>query len=297
MTAAHGHENIVLEDGHLSQRDIQRYWDQGFLFPVTIMSEQDTASARESFEAMEKTWSAPGKLPRPFGNYCRLNAHYVMPFAYQIASSPQVLDVIEGVLGPDILIYSVEFMIKEPHSPKIITMHQDLTYWGLGATSDVVTAWIALSPATRESGCMEFVAESHKNPIMPHHDTFDADNMLSRGQEIAVDIAPEDRTTIALRPGQMSLHHGLMIHGSGPNVSDDRRIGVAIRYVTPKVSQEVATQDYAMLVRGQDTLGNFIHVTPPQTPFSPNSMEEYDRIRSLQAEATMDGVDDKKFYS
>lgn len=290
-------DDITLENGFLSQQDIDRYWEDGYLFPVTVMSEQEAAAQRSDFEALESEWSSAGKLPRPFGNYCRLNAHYVMPFAYEIATSPAVLNVIEGILGPDILIYSVEFMIKEQHSPKIITMHQDLTYWGLGATSDVVTAWIALSPATQQSGCMEFVAGSHKNPIMPHHDTFDEDNMLSRGQEIAVDIAPEDRTTIALAPGQMSLHHGLMIHGSGPNVSDDRRIGVAIRYVTPKVSQEVANKDYAMLVRGQDTLGNFIHVSPPDAPFSDASMTLYNDIRSAQAEATMDGVDDKKFYS
>lgn len=288
---------INLEKGQLYQNDIDRYWNNGFLFPLTVMPEEETAQQRRDFEAMEKAWSAEGKLPRPFGNYCRLNAHYVMPFAYDIATRKEVLDIIEGILGPDILIYSVEFMIKEAQSPKIITMHQDLTYWGLGATSEMVTAWIALSPATQESGCMEFVSGSHKNPIMPHHDTFDEDNMLSRGQEIAVDIAPEDRTTIALRPGQMSLHHGLMIHGSGPNVSNDRRIGIAIRYVTPRVSQEVATKDYAMLVRGQDNEGNFILVTPPQAPFSADAMIQYDQIRDAQATATMDGVEDKKFYS
>ena len=286
-----------LDNGYLTDRDIKSYWDDGYLFPITVMSEAETAAARRQFEDMENEWSAEGKLPRPFGNYCRLNAHYVMPFAYNIANNPRVLNVIEGILGADIMIYSVEFMIKESKSKKIITMHQDLTYWGLGSTSDVVTAWIALSPATMESGCMEFVAGSHKNPIMPHKDTFHEDNMLSRGQEIAVDIAPEDRTTIALAPGQMSLHHGLMIHGSGPNVSDDRRIGVAIRYITPKVSQEVASRDYAMLVRGEDTTGNFIHVTPPESPFSHASMAQYNDIRAAQAEATMDGVEDKKFYS
>ncbi|MGC6484582.1 MAG: phytanoyl-CoA dioxygenase family protein [Candidatus Puniceispirillales bacterium] len=288
---------VNLAEGHLHQTDIDRYWEEGFLFPLTVMSEAEAASGRRAFETLEAEWTAAGKLPRPFGNYCRLNAHYVMPFAAEIASRKEVLDVIEGILGPDILIYSVEFMVKEKQSSKIITMHQDLTYWGLGATSEMVTAWIALSPATLESGCMEFVSGSHKNPIMPHHDTFDENNMLSRGQEIAVEIAPEDRTTIALKPGQMSLHHGLMIHGSGPNVSDDRRIGVAIRYVTPRVSQEVASTDYAMLVRGQDEIGNFIHVTPPQAPFSPDAMARYDAIRDAQASATMDGVTDKKFYS
>ena len=107
-------------------------------------------------------------------------------------------------------------------------MHQDLTYWGLGATSEMVTAWLALSPATPQSGCMDFVRKSHKNPILPHKDSFAKDNLLSRGQEVQVDVAEQDKTSIEIQPGEISLHHGLTIHGSGPNVSDDRRIAAVI---------------------------------------------------------------------
>lgn len=216
-----------------------------------------------------------------------------MPLAHRIAADPRVLDMIEGILGPDILIWSVEFFIKETGTKSVVSMHQDLTYWGFGAVDQLCTAWIALSPATRQSGCMEFVSGSHKNPILPHEDTYDEDNLLSRGQEIRVDVAPEDRVAAELQPGEISLHHGLMIHGSGPNVSDDRRIAVAIRYCTPH-----AAKDYAILARGADRTGNFINFTPPRAPFTPESLALYDKIRRAQSAALMNGAtaDSKGFY-
>jgi len=192
----------------------------------------------------------------PLNTYKRINSHVVMPMAATIAKDPAILDVVEGILGPDILIFSTEFFIKEPRSTQIVSMHQDLTYWGLGAIDGLLTAWIALSPATPKSGCMDFVKGSHKNAILPHHDSFDKNNLLSRGQEVRVDVNPEDKVAIEIHPSQMSLHHGLTIHGSGPNGSDDRRIACVVRYMRPDMSQETGEKDYAMLARGEDTFGS-----------------------------------------
>ncbi len=116
---------------------------------------------------------------------------------------------------------------------------------------------------------MQFVAGSHANQILPHEDTFDKNNLLSRGQEIQVEVKEEDKTDIVLRPGQLSLHHGRMIHGSGPNHSDDRRIGFVIRYVNPDVLQEVAQKDYAMLVEGP-TEPVILSIIPRRKPCSPH---------------------------
>ena len=121
---------------------------------------------------------------------------------------------------------------------------------GLGATSGMVTVWLSLSASTPASGCMDFVRGSHKNPILPHHDTFDDGNLLSRGQEVIADVGAADKTAIEIHPGQISLHHGLTIHGSGPNTTDDRRIACVIRYINPDVMQEVGARDYAMMARG-----------------------------------------------
>ncbi|WP_171212415.1 phytanoyl-CoA dioxygenase family protein [Ruegeria sp. HKCCA5426] len=274
----------------LTQTQSARYWEDGFLFPLSVFSEQEASEIRAEFEGIERDWQ-DADLPLPLNTYKRVNAHLVMPMAARIALDARVLDVVQGVLGPDIMIWSAEFFVKEPGTKHTVGMHQDLTYWGMGETPDQVTAWIALSPATVESGCMDFVRASHKNPILPHNDTYSETNLLSRGQEIAVEVAEEDKTHIELTPGQMSLHHGLTIHGSGPNRSDDRRIGLAIRYLNPNARQLVAERDYAMPARGRDAQSNFLHVGPPKALFSKEALALYEKVRQDQSKALAQGAD------
>ena len=282
-------DDQITQTQGLSEAQVARYWHDGYLFPLELMSVAQAQLWREKLEKVERDYKE-AKMPRTLNTYKRINAQCVMPFAYELASQPSLLDIVEGILGPDILIYGAEFFIKEAHSEKIVTMHQDLTYWGLGATDNLVTAWIALSEVNLDSGCMQFVAGSHANQILPHEDTFDKNNLLSRGQEIQVEVKEEDKTDIILRPGQLSLHHGRMIHGSGPNHSDDRRIGFVIRYVNPEVLQEVAQKDYAMLVRGADRARHFVHYTPPQTLFAPSHLALYEEMRDAQRQAMMAGA-------
>lgn len=287
---------LKLEDGYLNEEQKARYAEDGYLFPLPVVSPEQAAAWRRGLEETERDWIT-ADLPLPLNNYKRVNAHVVMPLAAEIASHPAILNCVEGVLGGDLLVWSAEFFIKEAGTRHIVSWHQDLTYWGLGATSHQCTAWLALSPATPESGCMRFVAGSHKQAIVPHNDTFHEDNLLSRGQEIAVEVDENDATDIALRPGEMSLHHGLTFHASGPNRSDDRRIGVAIRYVSPEARQEIADRDYAMLVRGVDRTGNFINFAKPAKPFEPAAMRLYEEMRAEQAKALAQGTDRAKLYS
>ena len=273
----------------LTDAQSAQYWEDGFLFPLTVFSPEETANIRAELDQIEQDWLS-ADLPLPLNTYKRVNAHLVIPLAAKVALDPRVLDVVEGVLGPDIMVWSAEFFIKEAHTEHTVGMHQDLTYWGMGETPDQVTAWIALSPATVESGCMDFVQGSHKNPILPHNDTYSDTNLLSRGQEVAVDVAENDKTHIELMPGQMSLHHGLTIHGSGPNRSEDRRIGLAIRYLNPNARQLVADRDYALLARGQDGASNFVHVDPPSHLFSDQALALYEQVRRDQRKALADGA-------
>lgn len=265
---------------------VESYWKDGYLFPLRGLSEDEASAARAELEALEREWLDNG-LPLPLNTYKRVNAHVVIPMVARLSRTPAILDAVEGVLGPDILIYAAELFIKEARTKQIVTMHQDLTYWGLGAIDGMVTAWLALSPATPESGCMDFVKGSHKNPILPHEDTFDANNLLSRGQEVKVDVAPEDRVPIVLQPGEFSLHHGLTIHGSGPNVSDDRRIGVVVRYIRPDMKQETGMRDFVMAARGEDRFRNFEHLPAPESNFSAESLAIYDEIRAEQTKILM----------
>ena len=280
---------LTLSNGRLSKAQSAQYWEDGYLFPIPVMPAEEARALRAELEKLEAAWIDNG-LPLPLNTYKRVNAHCVMPLAYNIGMDPRLLDVVEGILGPNIMVYAVEFFIKEPNTRHQVSMHQDLTYWGLGAIDGLVTAWLALSPATPASGCMDFVRGSHKNPILPHNDTFAEDNLLSRGQEVQVDVAHADRIPIEIHPGQISLHHGLTIHGSGPNTTDDRRIAAVIRYCTPEVRQQVAEKDYALLARGTDTCGNFASFPPPAAPFTPASLAAYDEIRAAQSKAMMAGA-------
>ncbi|WP_170331287.1 phytanoyl-CoA dioxygenase family protein [Ruegeria arenilitoris] len=280
---------IALTNGRLTPKQIDDYWESGFVFPIPVFNNSEAADLRSELEEIERDWRE-ADLPLPLNMYKRVNAHVVMPLVTRIALDARVLDVVEGVLGPDLLLWSAELFIKEPHTKQVVSMHQDLTYWGMGETPDQVTAWIALSPATIESGCMDFVRGSHKNPILPHTDTFSDNNLLSRGQEIAVEVAEKDKTHIELQPGQMSLHHGLTIHGSGPNLSEDRRIGLAIRYLNPNAQQKVADRDYAILARGEDRVGNFVHIPEPTGLFAANALDLHARIRADQTKALAQGA-------
>lgn len=267
--------------GSLSSEAVAQYQRDGFLFPLQVFDSSEALRYRGVLEDLEQ--GEHGELPRPLASYLRVNAHYVVPLAAEIALRAEVLDAVESILGPDLLIWSSEFFTKEARTPKIVSWHQDLTYWGLGETDEEVTAWVALSPATRESGCMRFLAGSHKQRIQPHNDTFSEDNLLSRGQELAVEVDEEETTDVVLEPGQMSLHHGRMFHASGPNQSDDRRIGVAIRFVTPAVRQVVGERDYAMLARGMDRARNWINVAPPPSAFDPDALARYEEIAAEHA--------------
>ena len=133
----------------LTEQQVAQYWRDGYIFPQDLMSRQEAQIWRQKLEQMEKDYREV-KMPRTVNTYKRINAQCVMPFAYELASHPDLLDMVEGILGPDILIYGAEFFIKEASSPHIVSMHQDLTYWGLGATDNLVTCLLYTSDAADE---------------------------------------------------------------------------------------------------------------------------------------------------
>src|SRR4029453_15391031 len=168
-------------------------------------------------------------LGGPLGGLYRIKPHLLFTWLAELVRHPSVLDAVEDVLGPDILCWNTSFFTKEARSPGFVSWHQDATYWGL-SEPDVVTAWVAFTESTPANGNMRVIPGSHRAPV-PHVDTFHPDNLLSRGQEIAVEVDESRAVDIVLAPGEMSLHHVLMVHGSGANLSGDRRIGFAIRYI------------------------------------------------------------------
>jgi hypothetical protein len=224
------------------------------------MSVDDAARIREQLEAHE---AAHGVLKGSM----RHKSHLLFTWLDGLIRHPAILDAVESVIGPDILCWSSTFFIKEARDPGFVSWHQDSTYWGLDP-ADIVTAWVALSESTTENGAMRVIPDTQTLEQVAHRDTFAADNLLTRGQEIAVEVDESKAVMLELQPGEMSLHHVRLIHGSDPNPSGKRRIGFAIRYLPTHVRQIVGTQDSATLVRGVDRFGNFAAEVPPERDLS-----------------------------
>jgi ectoine hydroxylase-related dioxygenase (phytanoyl-CoA dioxygenase family) len=263
----------------------ERYARDGYYFPLEILTREEAAAYRHELESLEGR-AGGSKL----GNKTQLNyPHLIFRFAHEIVTCPRILDAVEAVLGPDILVWGSTFFIKEPRSESYVSWHQDLRYWGLDSDAEV-SAWVALGPVTKENGCMRFVPGSHKGELLPHQDTFAESNILTRGQEAAVEVAEEDTIPVPLEAGQASLHHGRLLHASGPNRSDGRRVGFVINYIATHVRQTVAKEDFAMLVRGEDRHGHFHLVPPPKEDLSEEALAWHGRILEAQNEALYEGA-------
>ena len=171
--------------------------------------------------------------------------HTVSRSPYELATHPRLLDIVEGILGPDLL-YNVTYIIKEPHSRAFVSWHQDLTYWGFDG-SDQVSAWLALSPANAQSGCMQMIPGSHREGMRDQEIADDPDNVLLRSQTVT-NVNNSLAVTCELEPREVSLHHGWTVHCSRPNLSGDRRIGLNAQYIRPSMRQTKSDHDSAMLV-------------------------------------------------
>ncbi|MEZ5815694.1 MAG: phytanoyl-CoA dioxygenase family protein [Hyphomicrobiaceae bacterium] len=233
----------------LTAAEVEAYNRDGYHFPIDVLSPAEVAEARGALEAYERTSGGP------ISGAMRHRSHVLFTWVNDLVRHPKILDAVEDVFGPNILCWNTSFFVKEARDPGFVSWHQDATYWGL-SSPDVMTVWLALSPANTVSGCMKFIAGTHQMQVA-HADTFNQDNLLTRGQEIAVEVDEEKAIYAELAPGQASMHHVLLFHGSAPNQSDDRRIGLAIRYIPTHVKQAVGTRDWATLVRGVDTFGHF----------------------------------------
>jgi non-haem Fe2+, alpha-ketoglutarate-dependent halogenase len=239
----------------LSADALRQYREDGYYAPVRAITAAEAAATRRHLEAYEQHF---GGLRGPL----RHKTHLLFTWLNDLIRHPGILDPVEDVIGPNILCWGTSFFIKDGRDPSFVSWHQDSTYWGL-EPPDIVTAWIAISESTLENGAMRVIPGSHRGDQMPHRDTFARDNLLSRGQEVAVEVDGASAVDLELQPGEMSLHHVRLIHGSEPNPSARRRIGFAIRYLPTHVRQTVGERDYATLVRGVDTYGNF---EPEQRP-------------------------------
>ena len=236
----------------LSQQQLDSYYEDGFLFPVDVFSESEAAEFRKAFESLIE--SSRHCSPKRFDRL-----HLFFDWAHQIVTHNELLDVVEPILGDDILVYGTLVFCKQPHDSRYASWHQDSFYSGLHLTPST-SAWIAFTPSHRANGCMRMIPGSHKLGLLDHESAPDPNMLNRRGERIRVAVDESQAVDVVLRPGQLSLHQSTIVHGSNPNTSDEPRIGFIVRFVT----SDMKNPDTQLLrVRGNGDCGHLDLAQPP----------------------------------
>ena len=249
----------------------ETYTRDGFLSPQAIVSDSEATSHRHRMEVAEAEFGPLHYVSK---------VHTILRSPMELATHPRALDVAEALLGPDLLLFDVTYIVKEAGTTSHVSWHQDLTYWGFDG-DEQVSMWLALSPATAESGCMRMLPGSHSRGRLEHEDIADDSNVLHRGQTVR-GVAEEKAVMCPLSPGEASFHHGWTLHASMPNRSGDRRIGLNVQYITPRMRQAINPHETALLVRGQDRYGNYTPDIPAERDLDAGALSrhaEMDRVR------------------
>lgn len=262
----------------LEASQVARWRREGFLTPFALLGDAERRDCLAGLARLEswlgETVNASDELK------WRTMPYLLMPWAAALARDARILDRVEALLGPDILIFTSTFFIKEAHSPTIAAWHQDSTYYGL-SPADEVTVWIALTRADREAGCME-VLPFDGPPRQLRHAARVVENSVNRASQKIVEPLDDARAVaMPLEPGEFSMHHGLTPHRSGPNRSAHRRIGLGLNYIATGVRPVGSVRPAAMLVRGSDRHGHFELLDPPAGELDDHAVAAHEHAVSL----------------
>ena len=249
----------------LSSKQINTYKEQGYVSPIDALTSEEAKEIRKEIEDIEN------KYPDEIEGLGRNYVHMISPVLDKVCHNKKILDAVESIIGKNILICGTTLFIKNPHQKDFVSFHQDAKYIGLEPLN-WVTAWIAVTDANEENGCMRMWSGSHKKNLQNHNQRFDEDNLLTRGQ--TVENVPIEKTTpVILKAGQMSLHHPTIVHGSGLNKSNDRRIGFVIQsYIGSNVDQ-VLGKMYVQQARGEDNFNFHKHTKRAENLMDPEDVK------------------------
>ena len=240
---------------NLSSEQINQYNEDGYIAPINVLSRDESNEIRAEIEHIEKNW--PKELEGLGRNYI----HFISQVFDKVSHNPKILDAVESIIGKNILVCGTTLFIKNPDQKGFVSFHQDAKYIGL-EPHNWVTAWLAVTDANEENGCMRMWKGSHKEDLKFHNQKFDENNLLTRGQTVE-NVPVKETIPVVLKAGELSLHHPKIVHGSGPNKSKDRRIGFAIQsYIGSNVDQ-VLGKIYVQQARGNDTFKYHKHVKRP----------------------------------
>ena len=249
----------------LTEEQIKQYDKEGYIAPINAFSREQALLVRKEIEFIEK------QMPNEIDKSGRYNVHLISPKLDAIVHNSKILDSVEKIIGKNILVCSTTLFIKNPHEKGFVSFHQDAKYIGL-EPYNWVTAWIAITDSNIKNGCMRMWAGSHKDNLKEHDQKFNEGNLLTRGQTVK-NVPIEKTTPVILKAGQMSLHHPTIVHGSGINKSNDRRIGFAIQsYIGTNVNQ-VLGKMYVQQARGNDNFKYHEHVERAKITMNERNIE------------------------
>ena len=248
---------------------VKTYNEEGFVSPVQILSDSEAQNHRKEIEIIENQ----------IGSLHNINKIYtILTSTYKITTNKKILDIVKGIIGPNILLYNATYLIKEVNDPTFVSWHQDLTYWGF-SHDDVVSVWLAFSPTNEQSGGMRMLPASHKEGKLDHKITSNKNNMLLQGQTVE-NVNDKESVFCSLSPGQASFHHGWTLHSSLPNKSQDRRIGLNIHYLASQVKQTKHKLDSAVCIAGEDKYNNFLEDIPAKVDLDPEAMQKQKKLEA-----------------
>jgi hypothetical protein len=233
----------------LTHKQLSAYEELGYLHSIPVLSPDEVACFRA---AIEETCRVLG------GRVTRLDApHLFFTWAWDLSTHPRVLDCMEQLIGPNVLLKSTRLFYKFGNSDSFVGWHQD------GITEELKDAyvpaiWLGLTPATAENGCLRVVPRSHRLGLIPHAARPNPDNLTTQGATAQVKIdAPQD---VVMQAGEMSLHHPLVLHASNPNRSGESRIGFSATYSSPALT---ASRSDVAWVRGDGPRDRFRIIDKP----------------------------------
>ena len=229
---------------YLTSNQLKQYEDEGFVSPIDIFSSKKAKEIRDEIELIER------EMPNELDKSGRYNAHLISPLLDEVTHNSNMLDVVECLIGRNILVCGTTLFIKNPNEKGFVSYHQDAKYIGL-EPHNWVTAWVAITDSNENNGCMRMWSGSHKDNLKEHDQNFNEGNLLTRGQTVK-NVPNDEIKPLVLRAGQISLHHPRVVHGSDLNKSNDRRIGFVIQsYIGTNVKQ-ILGKNSVQLARGID---------------------------------------------
>ena len=260
----------------LTEEQVAAFRRDGFLFPVPMLSEDETQAHLEALERYEQWLGCP--LPQAERKWVTMPyAH--LPWFNALVRDRRVLDIVEDLIGPDILVWTSTFWIKEPGSPNVAAWHQDNAYFGLDP-SEQVCVWLALTDADSKAGCMN-VLPWQGTPRILHHAPGKVAASINRGTQTVVEpFDASGQVAMELKAGSFSIHHGLCMHSSAPNEAGHRRIGLGLNYIPAHIRPTASIRMAAMLVRGEDKGENFDLIEPPVDECGPTALALHEDIVS-----------------